>query len=152
MNAFCGLALTYTGPRRQDLNSSILTGSSRIASHTTFPELRWARSKSPPGSLHLPPGFQSRAHLLTPELTEVFEDVQALQHIREAPGFTGDYAELMAGINNHMASIQSRLAGLSDLSPVQECCRLAAYMSSAMLCCTICCALVIPVGDCLYVL
>lgn len=78
----------------------------------------------------------------------MLEDVQALQYIREGPGFTNNYMELMAGINNHTASIQSRLASLSGLSPVQECCRLAAYMSSVMLCCTVWCALVIPV--CVY--
>ncbi|KAL2108300.1 hypothetical protein VUR80DRAFT_3982 [Thermomyces stellatus] len=127
----------------QDLNSSILTGSRRIASHTTFPELQWTRSKFSPDSLRLSPGFRSRAHLLTPELTEVLEDIQALQYIREVPFFSDGDVELMESINNQIASIQSRLASLVDLSPMQECCRLAAYLSSVMLCCTPWCVHVI---------
>ena len=54
---------------------------------------------------------------------------------------------LMAHINNHTASIQSRLVGLPNLSPVLECCHLAAYVCSVMLCCKVWCALVIPVGE-----
>lgn len=52
---------------------------------------------------------------------------------------------MMAYINNHTASMQSRLMGLANLSPALECCRLAAYLCSVMLCCTVWCALVIPV-------
>ena len=60
--------------------------------------------------------------------------------------FSNGGVKLMTDINDHIASIQSRLAGLSSLSPVQECCRLVAYMCSVMLYCKVWCAIVIPVG------
>jgi hypothetical protein len=88
-----------------------------------------------------------RPHLLTEDFIEVLEDLHALQCIRDVPRFTRGDVMLMAHINNHTASIQSRLMGLSNLSPVQKCCRLAAYLCSVMLCCTVWCALVIPVGE-----
>ena len=89
-----------------------------------------------------------RSYLFTAEFTEVLEDVHALQCIRDISRHTnGGYIMLMAHINNHIASIQSRLASLPNLSPVLECCRLAAYVCSFKLCCTVWCALVIPVSE-----
>jgi hypothetical protein len=131
---------------RQDLNSSILAGSRRIFDHTTFAELQWTRDPFSPNFFRLPPGFQKRIHLLTKEYIGVLEDIHALQCIRDVPRFTKGDVMQMARINNHTASIQSRLVGLPNLSPVLECCHLAAYVCSVMLCCTIWCALVIPVG------
>lgn len=77
----------------------------------------------------------------------MLEDIHALQCIRDVPHFTKGDVLLMAHINNHTASIQSRLVGLPDLSPVLKCCHLAAYVCSVMLCCKVWCALVIPVGE-----
>jgi hypothetical protein len=131
---------------RQDLNSSILAGSSRVVDHTTFAELHWRRDPFSPSFSQLPPGFQKRSHLLTREFVEVLEDINALQCIRDLSRFTKGDVMQMAHINNHIASIQSRLVGLPKLSLVLECSRLAAYLCSAMLCCTVWCALVIPVG------
>ncbi|TVY42469.1 hypothetical protein LOCC1_G005159 [Lachnellula occidentalis] len=128
----------------QDLNSSILAGSSRIFDHTTFAELQWTRDPFSPFFFRLPPGFQTRSHLFTKEFIEVLEDIYALQCIRDVSGDTKGDVMLMANINNHTASMQSRLVGLPNLSPVLECCRLAAYLCSVMLCCTTWCALVIP--------
>ena len=139
-------SLTLTPVRRQDLNSSILAGSRRIVDHTTFAELQWTRDPFSPAFFRLPPGFQTRSYLLTKEFIKVLEDIQALQCIRDIPRSTKGDVMLMANINNHTASIQSRLVGLPDLSPALECCRLAAYVCSIMLCCTVWCALVIPVG------
>jgi hypothetical protein len=131
---------------RQDLNSSILAGSNRMFDHTTFAELQWTRDPFSPTFFRLPPGFQTRSHLLTKEFVEVLEDINALQCIREVPWFTKINIMQMAYINNHTASIQSRLVDLPNLSPVLECCRLAAYLCSVMLCCTVWCGLVVPVG------
>ncbi|TVY16452.1 hypothetical protein LARI1_G005751 [Lachnellula arida] len=128
----------------QDLNSSLLAGSSRIVDHTTFAELQWKRDPFAPFFFRLPPGFQTRSHLLTKEFIEVLEDIHALQCIRDVPGAARCDVMLMENINNHTASMQSRLVGLRNLSPVMECCRLAAYLCSVMLCCTTWCALVIP--------
>ncbi|KAI1111627.1 hypothetical protein F5Y14DRAFT_453860 [Nemania sp. NC0429] len=128
----------------QDLNSSVLAGSSRIVDHTTFSELRWTRDPSPPDYFRLPPGFRIRSHTLPLEFVEILEDLHALQCIRDAPLLREFDVAASAQINNHAASIQSRLMGLPDLVPVLSCCRLAAYLCSVTLCCKIWCALVIP--------
>ncbi|KAL3479278.1 hypothetical protein BJX99DRAFT_268676 [Aspergillus californicus] len=139
----------------QDLNSSILADTPRKYTHATFSELHWTRDPFVPSFFHLPPGFQSRYDLLIPELIEVLEDLHALQCIRELPvphnpNYNSNYttkdsdAMLMARINNHTASIQSRLVSLPRFSDLQECCRLAAYICSVMLCCQIWGGLVIP--------
>ena len=127
------------------MNSSVITGSSRIVNHTTFTELQWTRDPFSPSYFRLPPGFQARSHLLTEEFIEVLEDIHALQCIREFSRSTSRDILLMASINNHQASIQSRLEGLLGLSSILDCCRLAAYLCSSMLCCKVWCALVIPV-------
>ncbi|KAL4982733.1 hypothetical protein BDW68DRAFT_50099 [Aspergillus falconensis] len=128
----------------QDLNSSILAGSRRIVDHTTFAELLWMRDPFVPNSYRLPLGFQSRSHILGEEFGAVLEDIHALQCIRDIPRTPGADAMLMLHINNHIASVQSRLVALSGLSQLQECCRLAAYLCSVTLCCKVWCELVIP--------
>lgn len=132
---------------RQDLNSSILAGSSRIFDHYTFSELQWSRDPFAPGIFQLPPGFQMLSHILSKEFVEVLEDLHALQCVRDVPGYVTNDSMGMAHINNHTASIQSRLMGLGNLCPLLKCCQLAAYISSVMICCTVWCALVIPVSE-----
>ncbi|KAI1068117.1 hypothetical protein LB507_004335 [Fusarium sp. FIESC RH6] len=129
---------------RQDLNSSLLVGSKRIVDHTSFTELEWKR-ESVRHLLQLPPGLQIRSHLFSDEFIEVLEDIYALERIRD------DYRPadcVVSGlfINCHIASIQSRLEGLPKPTPIMRCCYLGAYLCSVMLCCTIWCALVIPVN------
>lgn len=128
------------------MNSSILAGSNRIVDHTTFAEIQWIRDPYPRNFFRLPQGFRKRSHHLTTEFIEVLEDIQALKCVRDESPFTKGGVRLMAHINNHTASIQSRLVGLPNLSPVLTCCHLAAYICSVMLCCKVWCALVIPVG------
>ncbi|KAI1199771.1 hypothetical protein F5X97DRAFT_295359 [Nemania serpens] len=128
----------------QDLNSSVLAGTRRIVDHTTFSELRWTRDAFSPSYFRLPAGFQIRCHLLPLELIEVLEDLNALQCIRDAPLTKKFDVAASAQVNNHAASIQSRLVGLPDLDPVVSCCRLAGYLCSVTLCCKVWCALVIP--------
>ncbi len=122
------------------MNSSVLTGSSRVVDHTTFAELGWRRHLIPKSYFMLPPGFQAISQLLTEELIEALQDTSALRCIRQAGGLVS-----MKSINNHQASIQSRLAELEYNNPILDCCRLAAYLCSSMLCCTVWCASVIPV-------
>ncbi|RDW60540.1 hypothetical protein BP6252_11923 [Coleophoma cylindrospora] len=98
----------------QDLNSSILAGSTRIVDHTTFAELQWTRDSFSPNFFLLPPGFQSRSHLLTKDFIAVLEDIHALQCIRDIPYFTKADVLLMARINNHTASIQSRISHIAS--------------------------------------
>ncbi|KAH8894747.1 hypothetical protein GQ53DRAFT_839695 [Thozetella sp. PMI_491] len=119
----------------QDLNSSVLAGSSRIVNHTTFAEMHWIRDPFTPNSFILPPGFQHRSHLLTDELVEVLKDIHGLQCIRDAARFGCEEVLPMAQIDNQQASIQSRLSSWPDTSPFLDCCHLAAYLSSTMLRC-----------------
>lgn len=127
------------------MNSSVMTGSSRIVDHTTFAELQWRRDPFSPSYFQLPPGFQPLSYSLPKEFGEVLEDIHALQCIRDFARSPNPDILSMAYINNHQASIQSRLLGIGNLSPILESCRLAAYLCSSMLCCKVWCALVIPV-------
>ncbi|KAL4739045.1 hypothetical protein BDV11DRAFT_205445 [Aspergillus similis] len=136
--------LTISSLPRQDLNSSLLAGSRRIVDHTTFAALLWARDAFVPSAYRLPPGFQSRSHILSKEFRAVLEDLHALQCIRNIPRPPKTDAMVMLYINNHTASVQSRLIALSGLSHLQDCCRLAAYLCSVTLCCKVWCELVIP--------
>ncbi|KAI1271670.1 hypothetical protein F5Y07DRAFT_382310 [Xylaria sp. FL0933] len=128
----------------QDLNASLLAGSSRIVDHTTFPELHWTREKLSPSLFRIPPGFQSRSNLFAEEFIEVLEDVHALQGYRDTTPEYKCEVPMMEFINNHSASIQSRLVAIPSLSPVMSCCNLAAYLCSVMMCCKVWCAPVIP--------
>ncbi|KAN0099217.1 hypothetical protein V8E51_012992 [Hyaloscypha variabilis] len=129
----------------QDLNSSVMTGSSRVVDHTTFSELQWRRDPSSPNFFILPPGFQAQSHVLGEEFVEVLKDVYALQCIRDS-GVYFDIEDVisMAQIDNHEASIQSRLVSLPNRSSISECCHLAAYLCSAMLRCELWRASTIP--------
>jgi hypothetical protein len=113
-----------------------MTGSSRVVDHTTFSELEWRRDTLSPNFFMLPPGFQAQAHLLGDEFVEVLKDVYALQCIRDRSLYFGPEDVIsMARIDNHQASIQSRLVSLRKRSTISECCHLAAYLCSAMLRC-----------------
>lgn len=131
--------------QRQDLNSSILVGSQRIVDHTTFTELTWKRDPACQDLFQLPPGFQVRSHLFGDEFIEVLQDIHALQRIRDEYQRSGRHVSTVS-INAHIASIQSRLERLPKETPLLRCCYLGAYISSVMLCCTVWCALVIPVS------
>ncbi|KAK8137616.1 hypothetical protein PG984_003109 [Apiospora sp. TS-2023a] len=129
----------------EDLNAAILLGSSRIVDHTTFSELRWTRDALPADFFAIPVGFQTRSHLFPEELLEVLKDIRALQWIRDRPIYSRTNPFEMARINDQIASIQSRLEGLRDFTPTMECFRLAAYICSVMLCCSVWCAAVFPI-------
>ncbi|KAJ9483853.1 hypothetical protein VN97_g9532 [Penicillium thymicola] len=120
-----------------DLNGSVTTGSSRVVDHTTFSELQWRRDPSQLNFFILPPGFQSRSYLLGQDFVEILKDVCALQCIRDTEILDEEEAMPMAHIDNHQASIQSRLVSLPVCSPISECCHQAAYLCSTMLRCKI---------------
>lgn len=124
-----------------------MTGSSRVVDHTTFSELQWRRDLLSPNFFILPPGFQAQSHLLGEEFVEVLKDVYALQCIRDSALFGIEDVISMAYIDNHQASIQSRLVSLPNRSSISQCCHLAAYLCSAMLRCKIWRASTIPVSQ-----
>jgi hypothetical protein len=130
--AFVGVSLTLMV--RQDLNSSVISGSNRIFDHTTFAELQWRRDPFSSTFYSLPPGFQKKSHLLTEKLVEILEDVHALQCIRDSVSFRCEDTTLVIYLDNHQASIQSRLVALPNRSVFLDCCQLATYLSSCMLC------------------
>ncbi|KAJ5975998.1 N-ethylmaleimide reductase, partial [Penicillium waksmanii] len=120
-----------------DLNASVMTGSHRIVDHTTFAELQWRRDPFAPDFFILPPGFQEHSVLLGEGFLEILRDIFALQCIRDSALFGHEDVISMAHIDNHQASIQSRLVSLPSHSSISECCHLAAYLCSAMLRCKI---------------
>ncbi|TVY83896.1 hypothetical protein LSUE1_G001963 [Lachnellula suecica] len=128
----------------QDLNSSVMTGSRRIVDHTTFPELHWRKELLPSEFYTLPSGFQAQAQILGPDFIGILTDIYALQCVRDSDIFSKDDAISMRYIDNHQASIQSRLVSLPNYSSISECCHLAAYLCSAMLRCKIWGASTIP--------
>jgi hypothetical protein len=128
------------------LNASILSNSHRIVDHTTFSELIWQRDSFTPSFYTLPPGFDKTTHLLGEDFIEVLEDLHALQCIRDYSSYKKGDPFIMAYINNHTASIQSRLVNLVITTPIMKCCYTAAYICSIMLCCHTWCSLIIPVS------
>lgn len=141
---FSGIVLTMN--HRQDLNSSVMTGSKRIVDHTTFPELSWSRDPLTPDDFTLTPGFQAVSHLLTEDFMEVLEDIHGLQCIRDFARYTTWDMMSMAKVDNHQAFIQSRLVNSPKVSPFMDCCRLGAFLCSAMLRCKLWPASVTPVS------
>lgn len=122
-----------------------MVGSTRIVDHTTFSELQWKRDPFSPDFFTLPSGFQALSHLLNEDFVEILKDICALQCIRDSALFGKEDVMSMAHVDNHQASIQSRLVGLSDCSPVSDCCHIAAYLCSTMLRCKIWRTSTIPV-------
>lgn len=133
---------------RQDLNCSVMTGSSRVFDHTTFAEIHWGRDSFLSHLYVLSPGFETRSDLLNKDFVGILEDLHALQSIRDSPNFICDDATDMLRIDNHQASIQSRLAilSVSNMPIFSECCNLAAYISACQLCCKVWRSSSIPVS------
>lgn len=132
---------------RSDLNSAVIAGSTRVFDHTTFSELQWRRDPLSPKFFKLPLGFQPLSHLLDESFFEILKDIHALQCIRDSALFGQVDVMSMAHIDNHQASIQSRLVDLPDGSPISECCHIAAYLCSTMLRCKIWRTSTIPVCE-----
>lgn len=124
-----------------------MTGSKRIVDHTTFAELRWRRDPFTPSAFILPPGFQRTSYLLTNEFVELLRDIHALQCIRDFACFTDGDVMSMVQVDNHQASIQSRLVSLLTTSSFLDCCHLAAYLCSTMLRCKIWRDSAVPVSE-----
>lgn len=120
---------------RQDLNCSVLAGSTRVVDHTTFPELDWQRDAHSLVNFAIPEGFSGISHLVQDEFLKVLQDVNALQRIRDSTFFSPEEEISMTQIDNHQASIQSRIVSLRSFSSVHSCCYLAVYLCSTMLRC-----------------
>lgn len=132
---------------RQDLYAHVFTASDRIVDHQTFGELWWQRDVFSPHSFVVPPGFQQRAYLFSPEFMEVLKDIHALKSLRDSPIYTHADASSTLHMDNQQAWIQSRLVHLPRLPFIQECCRLAAYLCASTHCCKVWRLSVMPVSD-----
>lgn len=107
--------------------------------------MQWQRDVFAPEIFVLPPGFESRSSFFDEELVEVLKDIHALSRIRDSPIYRFEDTISMMHVDNQEASIQSRLSNLGDLSFLQECCRLAAYLAANMMCCKIWRMSIVPV-------
>ena len=136
--------------RRQDLNCSIMTKSNRMFDHTVFAELQWKRDSFSPAFYSILPGFEKRLDVLSAEFVEVLQDIHALQRMRDSPHFVCEDITEMIRVDNHQASVQSRLVLLPRVSSFSECCHLAAYISACQLCYKVWRASTIPVSGYLH--
>ncbi|KAI9708117.1 MAG: hypothetical protein M1820_004321 [Bogoriella megaspora] len=134
--------LMHDGVRRaifwQDLFCAVLLGSNRRVSHETFVELAWQRDPLRSSIFEIPPGFVASADLLEPDFLSVVKDIRALQMIRDATDVDHNDAVTIMHLDNHQASIESRLYDLVKdplrfHNPTLYCCLNAAYICSYML-------------------
>ncbi|KAN0089195.1 hypothetical protein V8E51_019455 [Hyaloscypha variabilis] len=121
----------------QDLNSSVITGSKRLFSHTTFPELAWSRKHFPDSLFTLPPGFTTKHHLLDPSLVEILEDLNSLRSISDSTSPCYRTSETILHLDNQQGWIESRLEEYrrthSGKNAVLDCLLIVAYLCAYLL-------------------
>jgi hypothetical protein len=69
-----------------------------------------------------------------------------MQIVRDSPIYLPEDTVAMMHIDNQQAWIQSRLTDMPRDKYMQECCRLAAYLSATMLCCKLWRTSIMPVS------
>jgi len=123
--------------RRQDLNSSVITGSKRLFSHTTFPELAWSRKQFPDSLFTLPEGFATKLHLFDAELVEILEDLNSLRSISDSTDPCYRTPDLILHLDNQQGWIESRLEEYRRLhfgrDPVLDCVLIVAYLCAYLM-------------------
>ncbi|KAL7902837.1 hypothetical protein HDV63DRAFT_384728 [Trichoderma sp. SZMC 28014] len=121
----------------QDLNSAWIIGSERRFAHDSFPELHWSRNPFLSSVYMLPPGFEPLRHEFGSDLIKVVQDIYALQHYRESSIVDLDDPTSLLHLDNHQASIESRLYShfltTDESSGVLAGCILALYLCTYML-------------------
>ena len=120
-------------PFRQDLFSAVLTGSRRVLNHETFAELSWKRDPFRRSFFKVPAGFKALEPILGSEFLAIVEDINALQAIRNTTDVDHGDAIAIMHLDNHQASIESRLFNLGEdpmrfVNPTLYCCLLASYI------------------------
>ena len=114
---------------RQDLVGAVVSGSTRLFDHDTFPELRWNRQSCDSPSSSLPSGFQTYLHLVGHDLCVTIQDIETLKAVLERSRIEGTKSSVILEIDNMQASIESRLYSFRNgTDETVECCRLAAYI------------------------
>lgn len=115
---------------RQDLFTSMITGTERVLSHETFPEMHWHRDPFQPSLYFVPPGFAERADVLGSEFLDIVADICSLQAMRECDSnYPYDSLEVEK-VDNQQAWIESRLQQLGEQTrdPLLSCAIPAAYL------------------------
>ena len=107
-------------------------------SHETFAELSWKRDPFRLSTYKVPAGFRAYENLLGSEYLAIVEDIEALQAIRESTDIDHHDAIAIMHLDNHQASIESRIFSLGEdplrfVNPVLYCCLLASYICTYVL-------------------
>ncbi|KAL9075795.1 MAG: hypothetical protein Q9157_003896 [Trypethelium eluteriae] len=135
-------AILHDGIKRaifwQDLLSAILTGSRRIMSHEFFAELSWTRDPLCLSIAQIPEGFGTSEDVLGNTFLSIVQDIRALQVIRDTTDVDQRDAVTIMHLDNHQASIESRLYNLGKdpmrfQNPTLYCCILTAHICTYML-------------------
>ncbi|KAI9689920.1 MAG: hypothetical protein M1822_009802 [Bathelium mastoideum] len=133
----------------QDLICAVLTGSTRAIDHETFVELIWRRDPLLLPIFQVPEGFVRSADLLGSEFLSIVRDIRALQAIRDATDVDYYDSVTIMRLDNHQASIESRLYNLGKdpmrfENPALYCCIVAAHICTYMLFTEVWSASVVP--------
>jgi hypothetical protein len=108
----------------------MISGTQRVLSHETFPEMHWHRDPFQPSLYSVPSGFAERAEILGPEFLDIIADTCCLQAMRECDTNYPYNALEVEKVDNQQAWIESRLQQLSRTTsePVLSCCIPATYL------------------------
>jgi hypothetical protein len=130
-----GILLRFTC--RQDLNSAVMTGSERIITHETFPELAWSRDSFHDSLYTLPAGFIPMTDLFNGDIKAIFEDIHALQCMRDSPACQSQDPRTIRQFDNQQAWIESKIhetrSRLSENEYLLECCLIVAYLCTYLM-------------------
>jgi hypothetical protein len=114
-----------------------MTGSERIITHETFPELAWSRDSSCDSVYTLPVGFIPMTHLFSDNILSIFEDIHALQCMRDSPTYLSKDAVTTLRLDNQQAWIESRIyesrLRLSGNDYLLECCLITGYLCTYLM-------------------
>ena len=89
--------------------SALFTGSWRILTHESFAELAWKRDSLRPSIYQTPIGFQIFASALGNDFLDIAADIKALQIMTDAQRVDCRDAVSVMHLDNHQASVESRL-------------------------------------------
>jgi hypothetical protein len=108
----------------------MITGTQRVLSHETFPEMHWHRDPFQLNLYSIPPGFADRAEILGFDFLDIIADICGLQALREGNSkYPFDSFEVEK-VDNQQAWIESRLQLLGEQAtePLLSCSIPAAYL------------------------
>ena len=104
-----------------------------MLSHETFAELSWKRDPFRRSIFKATVGFKAYETMLGSEFPAIVEDINELKAFRDATDVDHGDAIAIMHLDNHQASIESRLFNLGEdpmrfVNPTLYCCLLASYI------------------------